>query len=299
MSNVPGGKPLAPEHREILASLLGDPEVEVADAAFLVQGWTNLNYRVSVAGQELALRICSGPDAPADSPVGKAAAMRRRHELELLHGPAQGFAPELLGYQLPQGHLLTRFVAGPMLEDAPPQPDELAEFAVRLHTSLGDLRRRYDPRLKIEAHLSRARSAGYRAAAAAVNAFDTLKLDLTLDIGATVGCHNDFNPWNVIRGPDRWYVFDWETAANNDPWFDLVCMFEGLAWSAQPRRETLERYAELSGRTSLSDERLRQFTLLFQLGSYAWAYAECCAGNDRAELQRQVETSLDAIAALS
>ncbi len=166
---------------------------------------------------------------------------------------------------------------------------------VRLHTSLGDLRRRYDPRRKIEANLSRARAAGYRAAKDAVAAFD----NLTLDIEAIVGCHNDFNPWNVVRGADRWYVFDWETAANNDPWFYLVCMFEGLAWSAQPRRETLERYAELSGRTSLSDERLRQFTLLFQLGSYAWAYAECCAGNDRAELLRQVETSLDAIAALS
>ena len=295
MSSVPGEQPLAPEHREILASLLGDPEVEVADATFLVQGWTNRNYRVSVAGQELALRICSVPDGPADSPVSKAAAMRRRHELELLHGPAQGFAPELLGYQLPQGHLLTRFVAGPMLEDAPPRPDELAEFAVRLHTSLGDLRRRYDPRLQIESHLSRAGLAGYRAAAIAVNAFDNLKLD----IQATVGCHNDFNPWNVIRGTDRWYVFDWETAANNDPLFDLVCMFEGLAWSARPRQETLECYAELSGRSVPSADRLRHFTLLFQLGSYAWAYAECCAGNDRGELQRQVETSLDAIAALS
>ena len=121
---------------------------------------------------------------------------------------------------------------------------------------------------------------------------------LTLDIEATVGCHNDFNPWNVLRGADRWYVFDWETAANNDPLFDLVCMFEGLGWSAQSRRETLERYAELSGRAPPSVERLRQFTRLLQLGSYAWAYAECCTGNDRPELQTQVETSLNAIAAL-
>jgi len=60
----------------------------------------------------------------------------------------------------------------------------------------------------------------------------------------------------------------------------------------------LEHYAELTGRAPPSADRLRQFTLLFQLGSYAWAYAECCAGNERAELQTQVETSLSAIAAL-
>jgi len=102
----------------------------------------------------------------------------------------------------------------------------------------------------------------------------------------------------VVRGADRWYVFDWETAGNNDPLYDLVTMFEGLGWSAQARWETLEHYAELTGRAPPSADRLRQFTLLFQLGSYAWAYAECCAGNERAELQTQVETSLSAIAAL-
>lgn len=289
----------APAHREILAALLGDPDVVVTNVAFLAQGWTNLNYRVSAAGQELALRIGTTPNAradapPNDAPLNKGAAMRRRRELETLCGPAQDLAPELLGYQLPQGHLLTRFVSGPMLQDAPPESAELAELAARLHTSLGDLRRRYDPRRQIETNLARARVAGYRAARDAVAAVENLKLD----VEATVGCHNDFNPWNVVRGADRWYVFDWETAGNNDPLYDLVTMFEGLGWSAQARWETLEHYAELTGRAPPSADRLRQFTLLFQLGSYAWAYAECCAGNERAELQTQVETSLSAIAAL-
>ena len=74
--SVPGRAPLAPEHRDILAALLGDPDVEVSDAEFLVQGWTNLNYRVSVAGQDLALRICAVPHACIEPEV----AMRRRDE---------------------------------------------------------------------------------------------------------------------------------------------------------------------------------------------------------------------------
>ena len=296
---MPPHDPLAPAHREILAALLGDPEVVVTDAAFLDQGWTNLNYRVSVTGHELALRICTAPNAREGVPPGnlspqKRAAMRRRRELETLCGPAQDLAPEVLGYQLPQGHLLTRFVPGPMLADAPPEPAALAELAVRLHTSLGDLGRRYDPHHQIETNLARVRDAGYRVAPDALAAVENLKLD----IDATIGCHNDFNPWNVVRGADRWYVFDWETAGNNDPLFDLVTMFEGLAWAASARWETLAHYGELTGRAPPSADRLRQFTLLFQLGSYAWAHAECCAGNDSAELQTQVETSLSAIAAL-
>lgn len=297
---MPGHDPLAPAHHEILAALLGDPEVVVTDAAFLDQGWTNLNYRVSVAGHELALRICTAPNASSGSvprdglSPQKNAAMRRRQELETLCGPAQGLAPELLGYQLPQGHLLTRFVPGSMLADAPPEPAALAELAVRLHSSLGDLGKRYDPRRQIETNLTRARDAGYRAAQGALTAVENLKLD----VEATVGCHNDFNPWNVVRGVDRWYVCDWETVGNNDPLFDLVTMFEGLAWAPSARWETLARYGELTGRAPPSAERLRQFTLLFQLSSYAWAHAECCVGNERAELQTQVETALSAIAAL-
>ena len=91
------------------------------------------------------------------------------------------------------------------------------------------------------------------------------------------------------RGPcgtDRWYVFDWETAGNNDPLFDLVTMFEGLAWAASGALGNPgDTTANSPGRPPPSADRLRQFTLLFQLGSYAWAHAECCAGNERAELQ--------------
>ena len=144
---------MAPEHREILAALLGDPDVVVTDAEFLIQGWTNINYRVHVTGQDLALRIC------AAAPVS---AMRRRHELELLCGRAQDLAPELLGYQLPHGHLLTRFVSRIRCLNGRTAGSRSAclSWPCSLHTSLGDLRRRYDPRRQIETNLMRARDCG-------------------------------------------------------------------------------------------------------------------------------------------
>lgn len=276
-----------PRHLRVLRSLLGEPDAEIDEAEFLGQGWTNENFRVRRGIDQWALRVCRGTDP------GSLA--RRRFELDVLNGPAAAFAPAVRAFQLPEGHLLTDFVPGRLLADAPPAPETLGAFAAQMHRSLGRLGRRYDPAARIEAHFDRARRAGREPAAVAVAALEALDLD----VAATTGCHNDFNPWNVIAGPDRWYVFDWETAADHHPLFDLVCMFEGLGWGESERGRAVASYLEAAGGPIAGADQLRPFSVLFRLGEYAWAFAERAAGNERAELTMQIAASLEKIRALA
>ena len=122
-------------------------------------------------------------------------------------------------------------------------------------------------------------------------------VDLRIAVEANVGCHNDFNPWNVICGADGWVLVDWETAADNHPLYDLVTMAEGLEWDESRRARLVECYFETVNRRSPSADDVRTFTQLFRLGEYAWAFAERARGNEREELDGQLERSLMALQA--
>lgn len=87
---------------------------------------------------------------------------------------------------------------------------------------------------------------------------------------ASAPCHNDLNPGNILEAADATYFVDWDTAAMNDPFFDLGCLGV-FRFAASPDREAL--LAAYLGREPTAEERARTVaTRVLATGFYAAAF---------------------------
>ena len=198
--------------RAILTTLMpawGSHEVQRID--YLPGGYTNRNYRVEVRDHAYVLRVVdqAGP---------------RSSERDYL---ALDIAPDVVAYDALRGHLLTRWIPGHVLADSPPSPGEAGEYLADLHARIPLGLNRYDYNREVTSMFRRARQVD-----PAVRAC----FEATAWRPATWrGCHNDLNPWNIIRvegGKEAvgFRTLDWESAGDNDPLFDLVGLCVGLGW---------------------------------------------------------------------
>ena len=115
------------------------------------------------------------------------------------------------------------------------------------------------------------------------------------------GCHNDLNPWNIIRVEDgkdaaSFRTLDWESAGDNDPLFDLVGLCVGLGWGMDHARACHDAYRRGRTGNGVTEARLRDTFRAFLVREYAWAVAQLALGNDRDEIRAQVVTSRDSLA---
>ena len=188
-------------------------------------GKTNANYLITADGERFVLRL-SGQNT-ADLGID-----RHRERAALLAASSIGVAPEVTAYLLPEGHLITRFIAGaewsPEEFRQPAVVARVAETLRRVHALPaieGAFDGGFDPYRDIAERPALARSRGlalppsldsFRAKAARIQAECAAALDGDLSL-----CHND--PWhNNFLDDGTVRLLDWEFAGMGDPFFDLA-----------------------------------------------------------------------------
>ena len=228
---------------------------------------------------------------------------QRAYVLRVVEGAAPGsferdylaldIAPDVVAYAASRGHLLTRWIPGQVLADSPPSPGEAGGYLADLHARIPTGLNRYDFDREVATMFRQAGKVDSRVQAC---------FEETAWRPATWrGCHNDLNPWNIIRvegGEEavRFRTLDWESAGDNDPLFDLAGLCLGLGWGMEQARACHDAYRQAGGGGGATDTRLRCTFRAFLIREYAWAAAQLATGNDRDEIRAQVATSRDALA---
>ena len=267
----------------LLAALLPvGSETRPTRIEYLPGGYTNRNYKVAIGEATYALRVVEG---------------RQPHAAEKGY-LALDLAPDVVAYDSTSGHLLTRWIAGEVVANTPMSVDEAAAYLAALHSALPLGLRRYNYAAELSAFFAQAQQSGllHRDVAAV---FERLRWRPS----TLCGCHNDLNPWNIIRTSDddmRFRTLDWESAGDNDPLFDLAGLALGADWPTSDALACLDAYCE---RTRIAlpkaarEARLRDTLCAYQIREYAWAVAQLAAGNARDEIKAQAETMRQAVLA--
>jgi thiamine kinase-like enzyme len=194
--------------------------------------------------------------------------------------------PEAVAFDPATGHLISRWVPGQLLADLTVAGSQLVEYLRRLHADMPQLERDYDPVAEARRQLGRASAPSW---------VEALAKRLHWAPETVVVCHNDLNPWNVIRSPTgEWVTLDWEWAGRNDPLFDLVNLHQG----ADLEQDTLPTLAARYLGAPVRPARLHACLTAFWLRETLWAMAEVESGNDRPEIREQVRLGLEKLEAL-
>jgi thiamine kinase-like enzyme len=242
---------------------------QILDLHYLPGGYSNHNYRFQVDGAQYVIRVPGGIAQPA-------AHEREAHLYRHLktRSDAAG-VPSLIALDTDSGAMISRWQEGPLLVDAPAEPHRVIDYLRSLHEQLPASDHRYDPLEVSRSFLSN--GAPDPDIVDAVASMRWQPADLR-------SCHNDLNPWNVIRcSTTPWVTLDWEWFGSNDPLFDLVTLHQGLGWDI----DTLADLAtDLLGHPA-SEERLLINLRVFWLREYAWAHAALANGSQRTEIIEQ------------
>jgi aminoglycoside phosphotransferase (APT) family kinase protein len=237
---------------------------------FLEGGYSNHNYRFDYHGQRYVLRVPRTVRSAAD----------RELERRIYAGGRPSSMPEVVAFDETTGHLISRWVPGRLLADLGVTGDELADYLRDLHAQMPIVERIYDPVAEARRHLEQTSAPRW---------VEDLAVRLRWAPQAVKVCHNDLNPWNVIRHPTgEWVTLDWEWAGRNDPLFDLVNLHQGADLDQSMLPALAERYFE----RPVEPARLHDCLTAFWLRETAWAMAEVAAGNDRPEVAEQQRLGL-------
>jgi thiamine kinase-like enzyme len=187
-------------------------------------GITNHNYRVDVGGKSFVLRV-GGANT-------ELLGIDRRHERAAnLAAAAAGLAPEILYFIEPEGHLLTRFIAGrPITPDEMRQPDtirEAAKILQRVH-ALPPIPGAFSPFRVVDEYRQLADARGVKHwpddYAWLLERRRAVETAFARDPAFPVPCHDDLVNGNFLREAEtgRVVVLDWEYAGMGDSYFDLA-----------------------------------------------------------------------------
>lgn len=252
---------------------------ELGDALYLEGGFSNRNYRIRYRHDWYVLRVpgLGGPWTDR--------ALEARF-YALAQSVGRPLTAPVMAYDIASGHMITRWVGGQLLADLSASPEEMAAHLRTLHAELQTLAdknpsgftRVYDP-VKEAIRLF----AGHAPDSWLVRLAEAQ----VWQPGQLALCHNDLNPWNLIRAPSgAWVTLDWEWLAWNAPLFDLVALHAGMGLGSAALQEMATLYC---GDPPLESE-LAAAQLAFWLRETAWAANELRAGHVRPEISAQYET---------
>jgi thiamine kinase-like enzyme len=209
---------------------------EAAEVEPLGGGITNHNFKVSVGGETLVLRI-----------GGKGTALLgidREHEHEAALLAAElGIAPGVACYT--DGLLVTRFVEG---EVGRADPEAVGALLRRLHGAR-PIASRFDSFRVVEAYAETAAGHGVTVPEAFGRAHEVARAIEARRAGtAPATCHNDLLAANFIDDGERLWVVDWEYAGMGDPFFDLANFAVNNGLDADGERVLLAAYGSADSR---------------------------------------------------
>lgn len=189
-----------------------------------IAGLTNTNYRVTVDGERFVLRV-SGQNAAR---LG----INRQHELAALRAAsAAGIGPQVTAFLLPEGHLVTRWVAGyhwDVDEYRTPENVRLLTETVRSIHALPATGAEFSAFRRAEAFLETARSLNVSMPAGLDHFLETMQVverDQKNDPSDWRRfCHNDLVSVNYLVQPREKtiVVLDWEFSGLGDIYYDLA-----------------------------------------------------------------------------
>jgi len=276
--------PLQQTLRAAVAALVpGWTVTEITEFEFLPWGYSNRNFRFRYHDSEFVLRL---PQAASHPLYGRHPYVNRELERALYEADTPVHTPDVIAFDTTTGNMISRWLDGSLLADEPPSPDDMVRFIKRLHDALPGTSRVYDPLVLSREYLARGTPHA--------DVLATLQRSRWSPPVVTT-CHNDLNPWNVIRHPrGTWITLDWEWFGANDPLFDLVTLHQGLGLDNRLLPELAEFLVEAPVRPS----RLADCLTAFWLREYAWAHAELIRGNAREEVEAQREFARERLSAL-
>ena len=182
-------------------------------------GITNQNLKVDVGGESLVLRVAGkntdllGIDREAELAATEAAA-------------AAGIGPEVVGFVLPEGWLVTRFVEGvtPPMERMrePAMLRRVADALYAFHAGPA-VPATFDSFRVVETY----RQTTLERGGAVPDAYDWAheiagRIEARRSADAHVPCHNDLLNANFLFDGERLRIVDWEYAGMGDRFFDLA-----------------------------------------------------------------------------
>jgi thiamine kinase-like enzyme len=250
---------------------------DIGGFRYLDGGYSNRNYRFTHRDSIYVLR----------APFRERPLVDRHLERELLQARRVPAAPEVIAFDVVSGRMISRWVQGHLLADLSPDPEQVVGYLRQLHADLPETDRSFDPLAQAKLYLKNVPAPRW---------IGELAHRVVWPQADSISCHNDLNPWNVIREPDgRWVTLDWEWFGRNDPLFDLVTLHQSLALDP-------DLLVEMSGallQRRVGEARLKTCLTAFWLREYAWAAAEIAAGDTRPEILEQQLRGVESLRALT
>ena len=202
---------------------------------------TNLNYRVTDAGEQYVVRF--GEDDPVHliSRANEIASCRAAFEI--------GVSPELVYHEA--GILVVRFVEGKVFDEADVRVDQNLERIVallkRFHHEIPGHFNGVAVMFwvfQVLRHYHNLLAQGESAHAARLPELAGIAAELEAAVGPVeiVFGHNDLLPANFIDDGDKIWLIDFDYAGFNSPLFDLSNLASNNELSDLQEREMLERY---------------------------------------------------------
>jgi thiamine kinase-like enzyme len=188
-----------------------------------LEGLTNTNYSVTVNRERFVLRV-SGPNTTC---LG----INRAHEAEILTAVSEaGIGPQVAYYQLPEGHLVTRFINGRHLNleeyRRPETIERIVKTVKRLH-ELPMVRAVFSPFDRVENYAKQAKEMGVpfpHDFQKMVGRMGAIEREQTRDTFQWRRfCHNDLFFVNVLDDGNIRFI-DWEFSGVNDLYYDLATL---------------------------------------------------------------------------
>lgn len=245
----------------VLERLLPD-HARVTDIDYLTGGYSNQNYRIRIGRQSLVLRLCRRVPQDPDA------------EISYLTQP---HSPRLVAYDRSTGHMATLLVEGTPLFREPFSVEESACYLRQIHAVIPSGIRTHNP---VAVCLDHFRKSGVK------NELREFVETTRWRPRQVTGCHNDLNPYNIIRtNAGSIVTLDWEFAGDNEKLFDLVNLSHGLGYSDEEFEECGALYME----HHYEMEYLVLTRLIFLVREHSWALAQAAMGNDRKEVLAQAQ----------